>query len=213
MKRLILAATISSCMLCSCGNTEKKETQADETAKTTMVLTNAADWEKVYRRIEPTAIPGNPIELIGKQWMLITSGDAESYNTMTASWGALGEIWSRPVAIITVRNVRYTNQFLEKNDTFTLSFYDEQYRDALTILGTKSGRDTDKVAESGLTPVTTPSGSMSFGQARMVLECKKLYADPLDRENMAPEITAQYAGQDNEHHIIYIAEITAAWVR
>lgn len=207
------AATIA---LCACtGGQQKKDDSQAEGAKETVVFTDASKWNEVYTEIKPSEIPGNPIELIGKGWMLITSGEVGSYNTMTASWGAMGEIWSLPVACVTVRNCRYTNTFLEKNDVFTLSFFDEEYRPALQILGTKSGRDGDKVAEAGLTPVASPAGSVSFGEARMVLECRKLYADPLDRSRIAPDIAGKIYSNvsDDEHHILYIGQITSAWIR
>ena len=217
MKKIILmplTITLALCASCT-GGGKKQQENAAETAKEPVVLTDPAKWEEVYTRITPAEIPGNPIELIGKGWMLITSGTQEGYNTMTASWGALGEVWSLPTAFITVRNTRYTNQFLEKNDTFTLSFFDEGYRPALQLLGTKSGRDGDKVAEAGLTPVATPGGSMSFGEARMVLECRKLYADPMEREKLAPEVAAKIYGNTpaEEYHILYAGEITAAWIK
>ena len=94
----------------------------------------------------------NAVKLIGKEWMLITAGNMENYNTMTASWGNIGFLWGKPVATIYVRPQRYTLEYIEREECFTLSFFPEQYRKALNICGTKSGRDTDKVKEAGLTP-------------------------------------------------------------
>ena len=78
-------------------------------------------------------------------WALLTAGNKESYNTMTISWGGLGTLWSKPTATVYVKPVRYTYKFMEANDYFTISFFSEKYRDALTLLGTKSGKDGDKV--------------------------------------------------------------------
>ena len=93
------------------------------------------------------------LNLIGKQWMLVTAGTSEKFNTMTASWGGLGWLWNKPVAFVFIRPERYTHGFIEASDCMTLSFYGEEYREALKICGTKSGRDTDKVAATGLTPI------------------------------------------------------------
>ena len=115
------------------------------------------------------------LNLIGKQWMLVTAGTSEKFNTMTASWGGLGWLWNKPVAFVFIRPERYTHGFIESSDRMTLSFYGEEYREALKICGTKSGRDIDKVAATELTPMELESGSMTFGEARLTLDCRKLF--------------------------------------
>ena len=109
---------------------------------------------KNMTKIDPKQIDENVIRLIGSQWMLVTAGNPAHFNTMTASWGGLGFLWNRPVAFVFIRPQRYTFQFAEENSGLTLSFFGEEYRDALKICGSRSGRDTDKVAEAGLTPET-----------------------------------------------------------
>lgn len=93
-----------------------------------------------------------------KQWALVTAGTPEHYNTMTISWGGLGTLWRRPVATVYVKKNRYTFEFMEQNDYFTVSFYPEAQRRALSLLGSTSGRDGDKVAAAGLTPEFLPQG-------------------------------------------------------
>ena len=112
--------------------------------------------------------------LIGKQWMLVTAGTAEKFNTMTASWGGLGWLWNKPVAFVFIRPERYTHDFIEASDRLTLSFYDEEHRNILQFCGTKSGRDTDKVTSTGLLPLPLDSGTVTFSQARLTLDCRKL---------------------------------------
>ena len=108
--------------------------------------------------------------------MLITAGTPESYNTMTASWGGMGVLWNKNICFCVIRPTRYTYQFIEKTDVFSLSFFEERYRQALEVCGTKSGRDIDKAAVTGLTPVAGElDGTTNFQQARLVIECKKLY--------------------------------------
>ena len=93
-----------------------------------------------------------------KQWALVTAGTPEHYNTMTISWGGLGTLWERPVATVYVKKNRYTFAFMEESDYFTVSFYPEEQRRALSLLGSTSGRDGDKVAAAGLTPEFLPQG-------------------------------------------------------
>ncbi len=158
----------------------------------------------------------NQFDLIGKQWMLITSGDTSKYNTMTASWGGFGHLWDKEVAFIFVRPERYTHEFIEANDRLTLSFFDEKYRQALQICGTKSGRDGDKVKEAGLTPISLESNTTTFDEARMVLDCRKLFktemteAAFLDKEVRERYYNPQPGGG---YHTIYVVEIENVYVK
>ena len=114
----------------------------------------------------------NPFEKIGKQWMLISAGNANSWNTMTASWGGVGVIWGKPSATCYIRHSRYTMEFVDSNEYFTLTFLKDGHRDALNLLGTKSGRDMDKMHDSGLTPIFV-DGQPTFAEAELVLVCRK----------------------------------------
>lgn len=161
------------------------------------------------KKIDILNLNCNPFKMIGRDWLLITSGDVNGYNTMTASWGGLGVLWNKNTATIYIRPQRYTKEFVDKNELFTLSFFDEKYRPALNFCGTKSGRDYDKAKETGLTPVEI-DGSATFSQAKLVLVCKKLYADEIKPEKFIDKsIEANYALKD--YHTMYIAEIVAAY--
>ena len=103
------------------------------------------------KKIEPKEIQDNAVQLIGDDWMLVTAGSPEHFNMMTASWGGLGFMWKKPVAFVVIRPQRHTFRFIEAGDELTLSFFSHEYHKALTVCGTTSGRDTDKVAASGLT--------------------------------------------------------------
>ena len=152
-------------------------------------------------------------ETFSKGWFLVGAGDypAGAWNCMTVSWGFLGTMWGKPVAQIVIRPQRYTREFLDKFDTFTLSAFPAERRDALALLGKKSGRDCDKVSLAGLHPrrslhVEAPS----FEEASMTLECRKLYRQPMDKASfLDPAIGPQwYPGED--YHIVYIGEVVAA---
>lgn len=156
----------------------------------------------------------NPFELIGRQWMLITAGDKTSFNTMTASWGGVGVLWNKNVATIYVRPSRYTHEFLMKSDRVTLSFFPESNRNALKICGSKSGRNCDKVAEAGLTPVALESGAVTFAQARLVLDCRKLYVTSMKEEDFTDKsVFSQWYGSPAEGglHTVCILEIAAVY--
>ncbi|HOR19125.1 MAG TPA: flavin reductase [Brevefilum sp.] len=143
--------------------------------------------------------------------VLLTSGDylAEHFNAMTIGWGALGTMWSRPFAFVAVRHSRYTYQFMEKYDSFTVSAFPEQYHETLKFLGSRSGRDGDKIAASGLNPEASVAISApSFKEAELVLECRKIYADDLNPAHFLDEtIENHYPSRD--YHCIYYGEIIA----
>ena len=165
------------------------------------------------KKIDPASIPDNPVWLIGQEWMLITAGKPEKFNTMTASWGTLGFLWGKPVAFVFVRPERYTYEFMEAEAGFTLSFLSPQYRKALNICGSVSGRDTDKAAQAGLTPFAAEHGGMAFEEARLILECRKLYADFLEAEHFTDKrpLEKWYGEKEGGLHKMYVGEILSAW--
>lgn len=134
----------------------------------------------MFKEIKPCEIKGNLIDMISNEWMLISAGNKDGYNMMTASWGFAGEMWGNDSVIAMVRPQRYTMDFLNSNDYFTLSFYGDN-KDIHKICGSKSGRDVDKTALTGLTPVFGDN-SVYFNEARIVFVCKKQYIDILKKE-------------------------------
>lgn len=165
-----------------------------------------------YRSIDPESIPGNFIKMVSKDWMLITAGDKEKFNMMTASWGGIGVLYNRPVAICFINPARYTYQIMENSDTYTLTFYTEAYRDALNYCGTKSGRDEDKVKGSGLTPEFTPDGSVAFKEAWMIIECRKLVSQSISLDAIDNEAEKSKRASQPMHKM-YIGEILNVWVK
>ena len=149
----------------------------------------------------------NVFEAIGKQWMLVTAGDFEA-NTMTASWGGLGVLWGKNVAYVFIRPQRYTKEFIDLSDTFSLSFLGEEHREKLQYLGKTSGRSEDKIANSGLTLVRD-GDTPYFAEAESVLICKKLYAQELMPECFMTENEDKTWYPNGDNHTMYIAEITS----
>jgi flavin reductase (DIM6/NTAB) family NADH-FMN oxidoreductase RutF len=164
------------------------------------------------KAIRPEEIAENPFKLIGKDWMLITAGTLDSWNTMTASWGGMGTLWDKDVCLCFVRPTRHTHQFMEKSPGFTLSFFDEKYRDALTFCGSQSGRNVDKAKKTGLTPVAMESGAVYFEQTRLVIECTKIYFQDMDPANFLDAAVYDfYASRD--YHRMYIGEVVKVLAR
>jgi flavin reductase (DIM6/NTAB) family NADH-FMN oxidoreductase RutF len=166
-----------------------------------------------FNAVKPDKI-SNIFELIGEKWMLITAAKNDgTFNTMTASWGGMGIMWSKPVASCVVRPVRYTYEFIEQADCFTLSFFPEEYRKALNILGTKSGRNGDKIKESGLTVLKSQNENeniVSFEEAETILICKKLYYQDINPANfITKDLDKNYPSKD--YHRMYVGEIIKAF--
>lgn len=179
---------------------------------TTAPVTPAATSLEGYKQVTPDKIPGNIIKMLSEDWMLITAGNDDGFNMMTASWGGLGYVLGKPVAFCFINPARFTYQLMEKNDTYTLTFYTEAYREALNYCGRASGRDKDKVKESGLTPVTTPAGSKAFGEAWMIIECRKLISQPLSTESISNEkVREEWLGK--QMNKMYIGEIINVWMK
>ena len=140
-----------------------------------------------------------------KKWALLTAGNKDSFNTMTISWGGAGTLWSKPVVTTYVRTSRLTHDFMDREDYFTISFFPEEYKKTLAVLGSKSGRDMDKMKDSGLTPKTV-NNSMTFEEAEVTLVCRKLFKQRLEPANIIdPNAKAFYDG-DAEHDM-YIGEV------
>lgn len=151
----------------------------------------------------------NPFSVFDQQWMLLTSSDFEQqhFNTMTISWGLMGTIWGKPVVQAAVRPSRFTFEFMEKYDTFTVCALPGRHRQALQILGTVSGRDDDKIAESGLTPVAVPGvAAPSFDEAELIITCRKMYWQDTQPENFFYLEIARTDEQEDCHRF-YLGEV------
>lgn len=160
----------------------------------------------MFKKVNIDDVKKSATKLIGKDWMLLTAGNEECFNTMTASWGGIGVLWYKPIVIIFVRPTRYTYEFLEKEDYFTASFFDEKHRSALHICGAVSGRKVDKMQETGLTPVASEHGNVYFNEAKMVIECKKIYFGDLNPDNFIDSKVDEFYPH-KDYHRMYIGEI------
>ena len=158
------------------------------------------------------AIKESATVLFDEKWALITAGNKESFNTMTASWGGLGELWNKDVCFIFIRPQRYTYEFTEREEYFTVSFLPEEYKKALTFCGRNSGRDCDKVKEAGLTPFEFEE-SMGFEESGITVLCRKLYHQDINPEGLADKSIDSTCYPDKDYHRMYIGEIVKVFIK
>lgn len=154
----------------------------------------------------------NPFTKIGKEWMLITAGNEKNFNTMTASWGGLGVLWNKDVAFTFIRPSRYTFEFTQKEEYFSLCFFPEKYRSALTLCGRKSGRECNKVEEAKLTPIFI-DGVPCFEEASLTLICRKLYSQEMKADCATSEDVKKHYGENEPYHTMYVGEIVKAFIK
>lgn len=159
----------------------------------------------MLKEISAKELKDNFIKMINDDWALLTSGDIESFNTMTVSWGGIGELWNKDVGFVFVRPQRYTYQFMEKNDRFTLSFFGGEYKKELGVCGSRSGRDTDKIAATGFLPADFGK-CVGFKQAKVTVVMKKIAYQDIDPKGFLDEsIMDAYKAAD--FHRVYVGEI------
>lgn len=166
-----------------------------------------------FTEISTKELNENPFKLIGKDWMLITAQNNHGdVNTMTASWGGIGVMWAKDVAYIVVRPQRYTKEFIDETNRFSLSFFAEEYRDKLKYFGTVSGRDEDKIVSSGLS-VIYDNKIPYFEDARLSIFCKTLYKQNMKKDCFVDEKLINLWFPNSDYHTLYIAEIEKVLVK
>ena len=167
----------------------------------------------MFKEIKATDIKENIVDLLKNNWGLITAGNSEKYNMMTVSWGGVGIMWNKPVAFTFIRPQRYTFDYLENGEYFAISFLPDEYHDVHKICGSKSGRDIDKVKETGLTPVSDEKAPY-FAESKVVLICRKMYGQSLNSDSVVDEsVLSAYAPDGSDYHKMYISEIEKVLVK
>jgi len=160
----------------------------------------------MWKEIQPEQLDKNAFQMIGKDWMLVTAETDGKVNTMTASWGGVGVMWGKNVAYVVIRPQRYTKEFIDESDTFSLSILDNSYRKTLNYLGTVSGRDEDKIQKSGLT-VEHSGNTPYFKEANTVLLLKKLYHQEMNPDCFIDKSLIEKWYPNADYHTLYVAEI------
>lgn len=159
-----------------------------------------------FKEINPYEIAENPFKLLNKDWALVSVKNGEKENPMTISWGGIGIMWNKPVAFTFIRPQRYTFSLLENQEYYTINFFEENYREVLKFCGSKSGRDFDKAKETGITPCYNEKAPY-YKEAKLVLICKKMYAQNLNGESIIDADTVSPAYNGDDFHKMYVSEI------
>lgn len=165
-----------------------------------------------FKEIKPEELNKSPFKLIGRDWMLITAEKKGRVNTMTASWGGLGVMWGKNVAYAVIRPARYTKEFVDYSDRFSLTFFDDSYKKQLQYLGSVSGRNENKVEKSELT-VGKYKGVPYFEEGNLVVICKKLYKQELRPECFIEKELDQKWYNEKDYHTMYISEIEKIFIK
>ena len=164
--------------------------------------------KKELREVELSTLSCEVFEVFSKATPLLTAGNQEKLNTMTIGWGGLGTLWGKPVCTVYVRPERYTYEFMESHEYFTVSVFGDEYKKAMAVCGTKSGRDLDKVKECALTPAYAAFDAPYFEEAELVFVCKKLYAQDMAEEHVVDgKPVLHYYGANGNWHRMYIGEV------
>lgn len=195
---------LATCMLASCGQQSGSETSVvEETAESMR--------QKNWKEISPREIEGNPVKLFADDWFELAAGKEGDMNLMTIAWGTLGELWGKPVVTVFVSTSRYTNEFMAKNDYFTITHFPASMRQKLQYLGSVSGRDEDKVKGADLTTEFTELGNPIFAESDLAIECRKIYTAPFEFDKMPLEQRQWYDERGLGVHVAYTGEIVHVW--
>ncbi|MGN0535643.1 MAG: flavin reductase [Eubacterium sp.] len=161
----------------------------------------------MFKEIELTEVKDNFVSLFKNNWALVTSGDEEKFNTMTVSWGAVGELWGKDTATIYIRPQRYTEEFINSKDYFTVSFYPVDMKKRIHgVCGSKSGRDVDKAKECGLT-VNFSEKAPFFDEAQLVLVCRKMAKAVFNPADFIDETVDSQWYPDKDYHYVYYGAV------
>ncbi|ACL16709.1 flavin reductase [Methanosphaerula palustris] len=181
------------------------------------VTVKAMKFDQLFKQITPEEICDDVFTLVGKVFPVITAGKEDHYNSMTASGGGLGMLFMKPTTWCILRADRYTLEMILKEQTYTMSYFPNEYKEQILFLGSKSGRDSEKMKEVELTGVQTPSGDMSFKEARLIIECKLTQVTTPNPRDFYSQEARDYINEAykeaNDHRRYVFGEITHVWVK
>ncbi|HZL08356.1 MAG TPA: flavin reductase [Prolixibacteraceae bacterium] len=175
------------------------------------------NFDQFFKQISPEEISDNVFTLVGKDIYAVTAGKPDHYNSMVGSGGGFGILMRKPIVWGGFRTDRYTLELIQKEQTYTLTFFPEEYKKQLLFLGSKSGRDSEKMKEVELTPVQTPSGDMSYKEARLIIECGLMQIttpNPNDFYSQhAKDFINEAYNDENDYRKYVFGEITHVWIK
>ncbi|MDR0430335.1 MAG: flavin reductase family protein [Tannerellaceae bacterium] len=174
-------------------------------------------FSDLFIEIQPNEIKESPFDLFPTVNGVVTAGNADAYNSMVVGDGALGQMTAKPVTIIGLRGIRYTLEVILRDHNYTIAFFEEPFRPQFMPFGTASGRDSNKMRETTLTPVATPDGNMAYKEAYMIIECKLAQTYTVHPEEIYSEDNRKFYEDAFESvgswHKLVIGDITHVWIR
>ncbi len=220
MKKLIIISLSLAVLLTGCTVNDRKADEGEnKNTETTMTREGikAASFDELFQSIEPAEIPGDVFTLIGKDFTVITAGIPEHYNSMVASWGGWGILFNKPATWCFLRASRYTLELMRKDDGYTMSYFEEDYKDDFMPFGEQTGRNGNKMQESKLTAVETPEGNMAFKEAKLIIECKMVQETTISPDDFKTDEGRKFVIDAHievgEYHKLVFGEITKVWVK
>jgi flavin reductase (DIM6/NTAB) family NADH-FMN oxidoreductase RutF len=175
------------------------------------------NFDQLFKQISPEEISDNVFTLVGKDFTVITAGKKDHYNSMIGSGGGLGLLFMKPTTWCILRADRYTLEIIQKEQTYTLSYFPNEYKKQILFLGSKSGRDSEKMKEVELTSLQTPSGDVSFKEARLIIECRLTALTTANPNDFYTQETKDYIDEAykeaNQYRKLIFGEITHVWVK
>lgn len=218
IKNVLLVLSIIFLVSCSGqSQADKKEAPLEE-AKEEEVNKDVKNlnFDEIFKNISPEEITDNVFKLFGKDYAVITSGNKEHYNSMTAAFGGFGQLFSKPATWCFLRSNRYTLEVIRKEHTYTMCYFDDEYDEEVLFFGSKSGRSTEKMKESKLTMVQTPSGAICYKEARLVVECKLMEVTTVNPDDFYTQEGKDFVNdaykETKDYHKLVFGEITNVWV-
>lgn len=210
--------------LASCGTgttpNEPQPAEANEPAQTITIdreALKARTFDQLFDSISVKEIPGEPFTLIGEKFGILTAGKAERFNSMVTSWGGWGILFGKPAIFHFLRSNRYTLEFMRQEQRYTVSFFEDEFKEDILLFGKKSGRDSDKMKETKLTAVQTPSGRTTYKEASLVLECNLVEVTTVSPDDFYTEEGRKFVvdahAETGEYHKMVFGEITNVWRR
>jgi flavin reductase (DIM6/NTAB) family NADH-FMN oxidoreductase RutF len=175
------------------------------------------NFDQLFKQISPEEISDSVFTFVGKDFTVITSGKKSHYNSMTASGGGLGLLFMKPATWCILRADRYTLEMIQKEQTYTMSYFTNEYKKQILFLGSESGRDSEKMKEVELTGIQTPSGNITFKEARLIIECKLTALTTANPDDFYTQETKDYINEAykeaNQYRKLVFGEITHVWLK
>ncbi len=217
----VLPILLFTALLISCTGKVKEAATTENVNIETIDYANVKDksFEELFKKVEPTELTDNVFKLVGQDYTVITAGTDSAFNSMTASWGGWGQLFEVPVTWCFLNASRYTLEFIKKEQTYTMTYFPEQFKEQVIAFGSKSGRNSDKMKETTLTHVKTPSNNITYKEAKLVIECKLVEITETNPKDFYSDKGKDFVekgmkdGNGKEYHKLVFGDITNVWVR